>query len=161
VQAAILLIIDVLFPLVITIIELIRSRCRKGEDINELDKLLNDKDDFVFFEEFCKVEYSIENLACWVDIQEYKKTRNDPMGLYMKYCNGTDSPMEVNCERKTCLVALEKIKSGSVENDLFSDVELEVMINMRETFSRFPRWAKYIAHVANKKKQLELIEGKK
>jgi hypothetical protein len=160
-QAAILLIIDVLFPLIITIMALIVPLCRKKVNTNSLENILNDEESMKLFGEFCKMEFSIENLACYQDIQVFKKTKTDPLTPYFKYFNGANSVMEVNCPRGTCQAIYEQLKSGSYDEHLFDPLEKDVLGNLSDTYSRFSFWDKYVRYLQAKVKQVELIEGEK
>jgi hypothetical protein len=160
-QAAILLIIDVLFPLIITIMALIVPLCRKKVNTNSLENILNDEESMKLFGEFCKMEFSIENLACYQDIQVFKKTKTDPLTPYFKYFNGANSVMEVNCPRGTCQAIYEQLKSGSYDEHLFDPLEKDVLGNLSDTYSRVSFWDKYVRYLQAKVKQVELIEGEK
>jgi hypothetical protein len=160
-QALILFLIDVIFPLVITIIESIRSCARKKPAKNALIAVLHDKESNELLVEFSQLEFSIENLACYHDIQQFKKTKANAVQIHAKYLNGSDSVMEVNCQKKSCQVILEKIKFGEVDEELFAQIEQDVLVNLADTYSRFITWDKYVSHTKNKSTQLELIEGTK
>ena len=51
---------------------------------------------------YAKTEYSIENILCYQEIQEYKKTKKEAFKIYKKYFNGSESLMEVNVEKERC-----------------------------------------------------------
>jgi hypothetical protein len=57
-------------------------------------------------------EYVRVRRMSYLDIQEFKKPRNDPLGIYFKYLNGLNSPMEVNASKKSCGEIFEKLKVG-------------------------------------------------
>jgi len=70
----ILLFIDVLFPLTLTIIMFILALFAKDNEVqdDELNEMLKDENLYEMFLAFCKKEYSVENLYCWMDIQKFK-----------------------------------------------------------------------------------------
>jgi hypothetical protein len=160
-QATILLIIDVLFPLVITIINWIRVSFQKKQNTNALEDILNDKESNVLFAKFCKMEFSVENISCWNDVQEFKRTKQGALDIYDKYLNGGASVMEVNCQKKTCQAILDNIQKNEITDNLFDAIVKDLMTNLSDTYSRFTMWDEYAAIMAYKAQQLEMIEGKK
>ena len=163
---AILLIIDVIFPLILTIIIFI-IRKKKIDDINELDDIVNNKESYNLFESYCKSEFSIENLLCYQDIQKYKKSGKEAYDLYKTYLNGNSSFFEVNVQKKDYSVIHEKInlwRRDRINNplglDLFNNVEATVKLNLSDTLSRFILSKEYKEYVHTKKLKIELLEEK-
>lgn len=156
----ILLMIDVIFPLIITIIELIKDIKKKNTNTELLDSLLLEKEFEDLFIEFCFHEFSLENLICYKEIQKYRKTKSDPLAIYYKFLNFDNSIMEINCNRRVCNEVYEKIKRNEIDENLFVDVERELRNNLYDNYRRFIDSKAYQDLVEKKQKVVELIEGK-
>jgi hypothetical protein len=161
VQVSILLLVDVVFPLTMTLIELFRMCVMRSKLRNVgMDEYFKDPYVEKLFLDFCEREYSLENILCYKDIQEYKKTLKDPLSIYFRYLNGNSSTMEVNISRRQCNSVYEKLKSGSFDITLFAEVETAIIANLSDTWSRFESVGTYVRHLQTKKSELEMIEGK-
>jgi hypothetical protein len=105
-------------------------------------------------------EYSLENILSYMDIQEYKRTLNDPLNIYFRYFNGVNSTLEVNAPRKQCLVVQEMLKNGQFDGTLFNELEKTVIANLCDTWSRFIFNSSYVKYMGSKSIEKEMIEGK-
>lgn len=103
VMCAILLIIEVLFPLVMTIFEMGVSiyRSKQRVDPSAYTKLLQDPVIEELFMDFARKEYSVENYLCYKDIQSFKRRSGDAEEIYETYLNGGASVLEVNCSHES------------------------------------------------------------
>lgn len=159
---AFLLIIDVLFPLIITIIRFFFTLCDKKEKEGSLEAILQDPTMEAMFIKFCEDEFTIENVLCFQDIQNFKKGKSNPLEIYLKYLNGSNSVMEINIPRKTCQKVFVKLSRSEIESDLFNEIESDVRKNLYDnSILSFKKTQEYKKHVLSKKKEIELIEGKK
>jgi hypothetical protein len=156
ISASILLLIDVVFPLIFTGFVLMKSLKKSSPE--GFQKWIEDPEVLLLFTKYCQSEYAIENLAAYLDIQEFKKTRHDPLGIYFKYLNGLNSPMEINVSKKVCLEIYDKLKVGEIDGNIFEHVERTLNTNMTDTFSRFMFSSAYVKLIKNKKIQQELLE---
>jgi hypothetical protein len=134
---AFVLILDVLFPLGLTIFHLIVRLTHRRKKAEALDRFVNDPECLKLLTEFCKREYSIENLLCYVQIQEFKAKKREPMEIYTLFFGGADSMYEVNVSRSACNDVLSKIQSETFDQTLFDTLQLTVMTNLSDTYSRF------------------------
>jgi hypothetical protein len=160
IQVSILLVIDVLFPLTLTIIEVIRSCFRKPVPTAGIEDLLLNTEIESMFVVFSQQEYSVENISCYQDIRTFKKTLKDPMPLYMKYLNGSVSVMECNVQKGPCRVVHEKITSGVIDIHLFDEIERSIVANMCDTWTRFVLADEYVKYIHRGISEKEMIEGK-
>lgn len=160
ITAALLLIIDVLLPLIITIIELIRTRFKKKMD--PISTILNDKVSEQLFYNYCETEFSVENMISYRDIVKYKNepTEDFAKEVFQKYFNGRDSVLEVNTSRQNCNEISQKLARNEIKPDLFDKVEKDIFMNLSETYTRFVISSDWKAHLNSVKTQKELIEGK-
>lgn len=133
---------QVLFPLLLTIIAKIRECCGKKVETDVILELLKDPDGNKIFHTFSKQEYSIENISCYDDIQKYKQ-ENDPLQkkimakqIFDKYCNGSDSELEVNISMKIAIEIKDKMETGEVVKNLFDNLEISIILNLSDTFTR-------------------------
>jgi len=156
---AILVFVIVILPLVLTIWELLRRIGVKPSSTGVLDELLKNKQTEEMFIEFCQKEFSLENVVCYQEIQEWKKTKIDPMSIYDKYLNGSQSVMEVNVQRKFCTEILNKIKKNEYDASLFDDIEKELKTNLYDNYGRFKNSSKYVHFLKNKTSEIDMIEG--
>jgi hypothetical protein len=158
---SILCVIEVIFPLVLTILELFRG-CGKKPPSKDgiLEDLLANKATETLFIDFCQKEFSLENVLCYKDVQEFKKTKHDPLGIYYKYLNGGASVMEVNVQRKYCVEIFQKLKSGEVTDNIFDDIEKELRTNLYDNYGRFKNSTKYVKYLKSIQTTTEMIEGK-
>eukprot|EP01080_Neovahlkampfia_damariscottae_P004238 gene4238-7575_t len=140
---------QVLFVLILTIIQIIRQLiCRSQQPKEEIDRILFDRENggFEMFSNFAQDEYSIENVSCWEDIQKYKKSakekdqqkmREIATEMYSKYLNGAESPFEVNVSSKCRKNVKEKLKEeNDLEDNLFDETLAGVKLNLSDTYSR-------------------------
>lgn len=160
----ILFIIDVLFPLILTIFKI----KRKKEEKNNLDIIMQDKDLYNLFELYCKEEFSIENLNCYRDLLNFKKSKEGYYNIYSNYFNGPSSIYEVNISKKIYSKIYKNIayirrkkRQGEIPNidpNIFDEAENEVKVNLCDTLSRFILTKKYKQFIALKNLQIELLE---
>lgn len=160
ISALILLIIDVILPLLITIIELIKTCFKKKSKDGLTDVLLNPETESLFYK-FCESEYSLENIVAYRDIQLFKKNPKAiaPMELYKKYFSGADALLEVNTSKTNCQEVLKSIQSEDYNQDLFNSVEKDIIGNLTDTYARFIYSQLWIDYENSKKETLELLEG--
>jgi hypothetical protein len=156
----ILLAIDVVFPILLTILDLILTKLRKRSNTAHLDAIFEDPVLLSLFTRFCEMEFSIENLAFYQDIRNFKSTQHDPLGIYYRYLNGAGSVMEVNVPRKKCQEIFERLKKGDIDVNLFNDLEKDCLGNLSDTYSRFLFSSDYVKNRSIQKKELEMLEGK-
>jgi hypothetical protein len=160
VSACILLLIDVILPLVVTIIFLYKN-CGRKPAKDGLETILDDPNLLELFGKHCEMEYAIENLAAYMDIMEFKKSLNDPLQIYFKYFNGPNSPMEVNVSKSLCVEIFNKLQKGDVQADIFDQTMPTLKTNMADTYSRFSFSSAYVKEMKKKSVQQELLEGTK
>lgn len=164
---AILLCIDVIYPLLCTFYELLRncSVSRKKQD-SELSKLLQNTDspEFLLFSRFLEMEFAIENLSCWLDIQSFKKSGDETSmrAIFETYLNGAASPMEINIRSDLSKQVLRRMEQEGVTNRLtvFADIEEACILNLCDNYSRFiVHDHAYRKRRASQKLARELIEN--
>lgn len=156
------MVIEVLFPLLITIYELIKILIKKNQKRKDsFEEVIKDKEVESMFIEFGQSEFSIENILCFKDIQEYKKSKTNPVELYLKYVNGNNSVMELNTSITIKKAIFNKIKNNQIDETLFDPVLKDLHTNLSDTYSRFIFYPKYVQYIENKNNEKELIEGKK
>jgi hypothetical protein len=144
-----LLIYQVLFPLALTLIGILRASCTGKKQINEeIDKVLLDAEGHAIFVEFAQSEWSMENISCYDDIQRYKNEKDPQKRIvlaeeyFIAYFNGQKSPLEVNVSKNVCddiKLALSEIKDGikdTLPEDLYNVVEGTIKMNLCDTYSR-------------------------
>jgi hypothetical protein len=161
---SVLLVIDVLFPLVLTVVELVIVLVRRKKHTDTLEDMLKVEQLFVLFEEFAKSEYSIENVACYNDIQSFKKnpSQQSLKAFFEKYMNGSSSVMEVNLSGNVCKNIVGILQSNAeITSTTLDGVESGVMTNMSDTYTRFVISSAFEKYLNDKSTNLELIEGKK
>lgn len=143
---------QVLYPLILTIIQWIRELIKPPPDDDMLEAILLDPLGHDMFLNFAKSEYSIENVTCWDDIQSYKdekdqvKKKQMARNIFDKYLNGDESELEVNVSRKSCTIVKEKMETGEIAKHLFDDIESALMINLSDTLTRLiltPEYGSY------------------
>lgn len=147
---------QVIYPLIITILQLIREFINPPPSDDMLTAILNDKLGHEIFFKFAKSEYSIENIACWDDIQKYKEEKDQVIKkqlsrqIFEKYLNGDEAELEVNVPRKLCTVVLEKIETGEIAKHLFNDIENALVINLSDTLTRLILTNEYSNYILQK-----------
>lgn len=139
----------VAFPLGMTILKLIFIRKSNLDKMGELESLLNTDDGFELISKACEMEYSIENLACWKDIQDYKKDKSidDKKKRFSKikklYLNGSNSEMEINVGAEILDKIFENVKLEKYDNELLKELEYNVTKNLKDTFFRLSEREEY------------------
>lgn len=144
---------QVLFVLIVTIITFILKLFKKKNSDDALVKLMKNKETHDMIYDFSKSEFSVENVACYDDLQVFKKEKDqDRMfqlatRIYKAYLSGSESELEVNISSDICKKVKIEIDSGKVQPDLFVNVERQIITNLSDTFSRliftraFIQWA--------------------
>jgi len=167
----ILYLIDVTLPLFLTILQFIISLFVEGEiEESVLDQVLRDPKGHDLIAEFCKMEYSVENVYAWDDIEAYKRVEKDDPAfksltdsqqrklllitharrILSKYFAGGKSLMEVNCQQKDIDTILKKIQLKQVDRHLFDKLLETVSMNLCDSFSRFCLTSQYKKFLAEK-----------
>jgi hypothetical protein len=153
-----LILIEIVFPLAITIYHLIKGRLNRVHSTTSLDQILENAETEELFVDFCKKEFTLEALSCYQDIRKYKKEKTNPLDIYLKYLNGGNSYMEINVSQKNSKLIFDKIKNFELDPTLFDPVEQEIQGNLYDTFGRFMCSPSYQSHVAGLKSTQEMIE---
>lgn len=175
----ILLLIDVVFPLTITMITFIYNLFVE-EDFkeNDLVLLLRDPKGHELMMNFCKTEYSVENLLCWDDIQLYKNLEKEDVlmksltnekkkkGLLAihakrlcdKYISGDKSLMEVNVQKKDTDVIWRRLKQSEVDLYLFDKILETIEVNLCDSYSRLISTTAYKEYRLNRGIQQALMD---
>jgi len=175
--------IDVVFPLVLTIFHFIAKLFLEEEvEENELYKLLKEPKGFSMMMEFLKAEYSVENLYCWSEIMKFKNVeKEDQMmksvldnegkkrALYCiyakriadKFFNGEKSLMEVNVQKKDTDVIWKKLKVRQVDETIFDKIFGTIRENLADSFSRLVSTADYQAFKLEKELEKEFMDKDK
>lgn len=139
----------VLIPIFTTIIKLISNLSHPKENKGELDRLLSSDDGLEILSKACEMEYSIENLSCWKDIQDYNKEKSFDEKkkkferIKLLYLNGSDSELEINVGSEILLKIHEKLKLGNFDNDLLKELDFYVKRNLSDTFLRLSATDEY------------------
>lgn len=160
ITSALIVLTIVLFPMLVTIIELLRSLCRKKTS-GGLTDILNDSVVEERFTLFCEREFSLENLLLFKQVSDFKKSPSLELAqeIFSKYLNGAESDFEINISRFICDEVKAKISTGSINASLFSKVEGPMNSNLADTWSRFSYQSWYVNYMDSRKTQAELIEG--
>lgn len=129
-----------LFPLIITIVKFLLT-CGKKVEIDEMMFMLSDPKGNEICYNFAKMEYSLENILCYNDIQKYEaetdnmKKKTIAKEIYETFLE-INSKLEINCTRSECDKVKEKMNTGEVSKNLFTGIEKQLIINLADTFSR-------------------------
>jgi len=174
--------IDVVLPLVITIISFIINLFLEEEvEENVLEKLLRDPKGHDLVEAHLKKEYSVENLYCWDDIEKYKNLGKEDVTLksltedvkrrgYLaihakricdKYFNGDKSLMELNVQKKDTDFLWRKLKHKKADLEFFDKILQAVKVNLSDSYSRIVLTREYKQYVAEKEVEQLLMEKDK
>lgn len=158
---AILLILDVIFPLVISIITFLHS-LKPRKQIDSIDYIMRTPVISALFLDFCKKEFSLENYSAYKDIEMYqlKPTKEFADKIWKTYLCGKDAVMEINLPKKVAQAVKEQMDNGVFESNLFEKVRNDVIVNLADTYSRFILDQTYMDYVRNNKLEIEMIEGK-
>eukprot|EP01080_Neovahlkampfia_damariscottae_P003622 gene3622-6438_t len=127
------------YVLLLTIISFIIGLFRKKPKGFLIEKLLGDEEFHSLFYEFAKSEWSTENLDCYDDIEEFEKnpTKENAQNLIVLYFNGRSSELEVNIPNHVTSNIKENINADAIDRLLFFEAKEGVILNMKDTFSRF------------------------
>jgi hypothetical protein len=155
----ILYLIDVLFPLSLTILHCILHCIRKRQTkVDKFNDEIKDKEVQTLFIEFCASGFSLENILCYLDIEEYKKTQKDPLSIYFKYLNGRNSYLEANFTRSSRSNIYEALTKGDITMKLFDPIMPELYENLFDTYTRFLSTTAYKNLVQDRKKNMKILE---
>jgi hypothetical protein len=141
---------------VIVALRNMRKETNKEEETDPMIRMIQDKKGQKIFEEYCKHEFSSENLLAFYMIQEIlekkeiEKKRKSSLQLIDQYVK-EGALSEVNLPktvRQSLLNSTEKIKEMSEDEieRLFKDLGNEVKHNLNDTFKRLrltPQYKKY------------------
>lgn len=134
-----------IFSLVITIIKLLIRLFKKPIQQDMIVTLLSDPISNKLFQEFSMIEYSPENIQIYNDIQKYKcendqeKRREMVHTIFHMYLNGNESSLEINIPNGLFQPVKNAIDHPEMllEDQLFSEIEKAILVNISDTFSRF------------------------
>eukprot|EP01080_Neovahlkampfia_damariscottae_P007878 gene7878-12347_t len=149
-----LLFMQTIFVLLVTISKFVYVKLRTlclfgGKKVKQKDfayQLLEKKNIELkkIFRTYAESEFSVENLICFEDVQEYKKIKSfkdkqlKGLMIYHTYLNGDASELEINVGRKICQEIIAKLQhEPELKQDLFEKIEKQVVINLSDTFQRF------------------------
>lgn len=153
IQFNILLVIDVVFPILVTFITLIVNFIlSRNIKLDSLEEILRNPDTNVMFKKLCEKEYSIENYMSYQDIEEYKKLKSKEFALeiFEKYFLGAESLMEVNVTKQERMIVKEKIDNEQITEKLFDALESSIAVNLADTLSRLIYEKEYIIYKNNR-----------
>jgi hypothetical protein len=176
-----LVLIDVIYPLAITVIyyylKFVRCRCEKkdGSSIytlnmsirkksetseNKIQELMADENGFALLLAYCKSEWSVENIHAYVDLHNYKMgpTLERAQEIFNTYLKGGESHMELNVPRTYCTKVKEAMEKKEILKTLFQDIEQCTVANLCDTYFRLAETAPYKKYSLNQKAQKELLE---
>jgi hypothetical protein len=163
IQVSILLVIEVLFPITITLFELARTSIRRvNVEPTGVHDYLDNPDIEALFIEFSTKEFSLENILIYKDIKAYKSssTQSSAMLIYQTYLNGSRSVMEVNVTTQQCAPIINALREEKHDAHLFDEIEGSILANLCDTLSRFIHDPLYLTYAQSVKSRKEMIEGK-
>lgn len=138
---------QVVFILIVTIVKAIIGLVSKKEKVedSEIVNVLSNEQSHKIFKEFCQAEFSPENIACYDDIQKYKKMESGEKAAFVKfffnlYLNGSKSDLEVNVNRKVCVNVQVEMEKGNYPSNLLDEIESGIIINLSDTYSRLIKY---------------------
>jgi len=124
------------------------------------------------------MEFSVENLYCWDDIEKYKNlgkedvtykslTEDGKKSGYLsihakricdRYFNGDKSLMEVNVQKKDTDLLWRKLKQKNVDLEMFDKILETAEVNLCDSYSRFHLTKEYKQYIAEKGVEQSLKE---
>lgn len=145
------LLITTILPLILTICQRIRKKRVKTDSLSTI--LLNPEFKSLF-RAFCEAEFSIENLLCWSDIQDFKKepSVDKARAIHRTYLV-SGCAIEVNVQSSLTKEVWTAITTSCVTTGLFTTIERELCTNMNDTYSRFAYTSQYMLLM---KKEIEI-----
>jgi hypothetical protein len=138
-----------------------KIRPPKHLDTNDqLDLILRNEDLLTHFTIYAKQEWSLENLAAYIEIENYKKKPSMEVAqeIYKKYLNGADSPCEVNINPGSRSETRNSIDHDEIKTDLFDLVQKGIRSNLSDTYSRFINTTRYITWKTNYDLQMKEMQ---
>jgi hypothetical protein len=139
------------FVLVITIWQFCTQKCanrnRREDTTGVLKSALENPDSNALFQQYSQNEFAVENISCWGEIQQYKTTSVGKGAIGTRiiklYFSGSASELEINVSATaqgalaTKKIGLNITEDNMWPNDLFAEVESDLIGNLADTFSRF------------------------
>eukprot|EP01080_Neovahlkampfia_damariscottae_P000120 gene120-4366_t len=151
---------------IVTIFNLCRKLVSKKVKKSDIDNLFDDKDLEKLFVDFAAMEYSSENVICFMDIRkfneltEYKEKIELAHSMKSLYFNGMTSEFEVNIGGSTIKKFDQKLSDENLD-DLFHDIEPQIRMNLSDTYSRFMMSFEYQDFLLNREFEKSIINQKK
>lgn len=147
----------IFFPLTITIINFIKDKCTKKEEVtvDDLEKMLSNPEIYQLILEFSQSEWSSENLFYYDSVTKFQKSPQleEANRIFETFLN-PNAPCEINIARSICIEIKKNIDSAVIAQDLFEASMNTVRTNLNDTYSRFITTNKY----NNWKKEHEIKE---
>lgn len=147
-------ILQVVFPLIITIVDLIRSQLMDFTDKkNEFQTILSDPEGLTLIKKFSEFEFSSENIQCFEMIQNYKllKTQEEQLSFlnnfYLVFLSGSQSELEINIKGEEIDNVRVKISQKDVNEKTLDGVEKAIKTNISDTFQRFRHTGEYYKYI--------------
>eukprot|EP01080_Neovahlkampfia_damariscottae_P010754 gene10754-3373_t len=116
---------------------------KKINEINEIEEIFKDEELYLLFYRQARKEYSLENVLFRVDSMKYKTMKNKKkreehaIMMVEKYLSGSSSPFEINVDFNTISKAVELIREGRFDDNIFDDLDYCIYRNLSDTYSRF------------------------
>lgn len=149
-------VLQVVFPLTITIIDLIKNGVKDVNKKNEFQTILTDPNGLILIKKFSEYEFSSENIQCYEYIQKYKllKTTEEREqfvnNFYTIFLNGTQSELEINVKGEECEIVKEKITKKEIDEHTLDEIEKAIKTNISDTFQRFRHTGEYYKYLQEK-----------
>eukprot|EP00761_Pharyngomonas_kirbyi_P004905 gb/GECH01004910.1/.p1 GENE.gb/GECH01004910.1/~~gb/GECH01004910.1/.p1 ORF type:complete len:459 (+),score=87.88 gb/GECH01004910.1/:1-1377(+) len=126
----------------------------KGTLSNEMTQFLNDGDEgFNTFLDFCKRQFTIENILFWKEVQEFKKSSSDEARHQFRHIVNTylirDAPLSLNMPHQQedwATKEFESLEEGKA-SEVFDSLLTECERNMLDSFIRFKQSQDYVRHL--------------
>jgi hypothetical protein len=136
---------------------------RTANITTKLGKCFIDDELFDLFLKFAQKEYSQENVLIKRDIMRFclDPSLERAEKIYYRYLNGSSSLMEVNIELSLCREVFTYIQAKKITPNLFTKVNGQVEINLRDTFERFALSGEYKEYQSSRSLEKLLLEGDK
>lgn len=96
-----------------------------------------------YFYEFCKTEWSTENIILWAKLKEYKTIDTEgklKMNLYIVenfIDNGSPFEVNISAEKKLFIINNKEALKSETNIYIFDDILLEIEKNLLDTWTRF------------------------
>lgn len=144
--------------IMITLFQIVYNRFKKIEEnySETISSILTSKRVRLWFIEYAKYEWNLENIMLWDEINKYKNQvsidkRKKISEYIVRYFLAPRAIFDININKSESDRIIKLVDNGNFDDNLYSDILESIQTNLKETFKNFRNNdQRYIEYISNK-----------